>query len=269
MDADIADILRELTKAFYERASDSFSRTRRAPWPGWRACREAIDPALRGGAAARGRGALLDLACGNLRFEALLAADLDVPVGVVAVDSCASLASDESLPVGGHVAVDLRVLDAVAALAPGAARPLGALLADAAPPGSFDAAVSFGFLHHVPGAHLRAAALSALAGAVRSGGVVAVSLWRFLDDPAFAARADTDHARLAARFRIAPDRLEPGDRLLGWGQDRTLARYCHSFSDADEQALAASLAPRADLVDRFRSDGRTGASNAYLVFRVR
>jgi hypothetical protein len=46
-------------------------------------------------------------------------------------------------------------------------------------------------------------------------------------------------------------------------------RYCHSFSDAEIDHLAASVAPEATVLSRFTSDGRTNALNTYLVPRKR
>ena len=343
MDNRTADILRRLTASFYERSAASFSDTRRGPWPGWRRCLAAIEPALREGVSRRSpavfrAGALLDLACGNLRFESFLARELpDLRVEVAAFDSCSELAQKAALPADSPITVSFHACDALAALddhvdqplaafdesadrplgthdaptgqtlatreapanqpfvvpdastgpllgapdapagrSPGtlnasASQPLAARLAASAPPQGFDAAVAFGFLHHVPGSARRRAALTALVSATRPGGVVAASLWRFLDDASFSKRAAADHDRLLRETGLAASKLDldPGDRLLGWRGEAGLARYCHSFSDADEADLIRSVADRARLIDRFRSDGRTVNSNAYLVFQVK
>ena len=232
MDACTVNILRQTNNRFYAAQAASFSRTRQAPWPGWRCVLDAVCPGWRdrqeagapGAHEARGasedpphRGlSLIDLACGNLRFEAFLSAEAPGLVArTLAVDNC------DPLVARGTRAGDVSFssLDAVDALARGSlAADLDALLAEPA-----DLAVCFGFAHHVPGAEMRA-------------------------DLVFDAAA-----------------LEPGDCLLGW-RDTDAIRYCHSFSDADLAALAACDS-RAQVVARFDADGRTGRMNAYLVFR--
>lgn len=327
--------LAALNARFYAGEAASFSATRRAPWPGWRRCLPVMEDALR----VRSRAAsVLDVGCGNLRFEAFLANQLlDADLAFLAVDACEPLMADAAaLP--GNASVRTMALDVVAALvgaadsgaasgalaersdeecaeaclgdasercAEGAADAAGAL-ARRFGEGAHDASVAFGFLHHVPSAQLRAAALEALVASTRSGGVAAVSLWRFLDDPDAARKADAAHARaldelaacgnvmrprVPARCKAAisgafpaaagggferraaplvdPADFEPGDRLLGWQGKPGAYRYCHSFSDADVDALVAVVAGRAELAARFRADGRTGDANEYLVFRVR
>ena len=134
-------------------------------------------------------------------------------------------------------------------------------------PKPFDAAVSFGFAHHVPGFSRRVDLLRSLVAAVRPGGLVAVSLWRFMDDPKLAekARASTKGA-LEDLPWLQADCLEAGDFVLGW-QDRPGAyRYCHHFSAAEIDRLVDAV-PEARLVARFGADGRTGTLNEYLVLR--
>lgn len=279
MDARTVNILRHTNNRFYTTQAASFSHTRQAPWPGWRRALDAAVPGWRDravsdvlgtshatGASARAPHwglSLVDLACGNLRFEAFLSTEAPGLVArTLAVDDC------EPLVARGKRAgnVSFASLDAVDALARGSlAADLRALLAEPA-----DLAVCFGFAHHVPGAEMRAALVRALVSAVRPGGAVALSFWRFLDDPQRAASYRQAHERNCSALAAADPAfdaaaLEPGDCLLGWC-DTDAIRYCHSFSDADLAALAA-CDPRAQVVARFDADGRSGHMNAYLVFR--
>ena len=267
--------LNALNGRFYADQAASFSATRQAPWPGWLRCVSWVEGAARGDAGASASTLrALDLGCGNLRFEVFLSSALpDTKIAFAAADACEPL-MDAAGELPGRVEVETRLFDAVEALARGGASSLPAEFGE----GAYDAAVVFGFLHHVPSRPMRVSALRGLAACVRSGGVVAVSLWRFLDDPAYAAKADEAHARAvegllaadaAAGLACAVDDFEAGDRLLGWQGKTGACRYCHSFSDGDVDELIAAVADRADLVDRFRSDGRTGAANEYLVFRMR
>ncbi len=242
MDEKTARCLSDLTTDFYRHVSTSFSATRQTSWPGWlRLVGEA-------GLVAGEEVDVLDLACGNARFERFLAGQ-GLVVSAWAVDGCDELADLASVPDGCHLSYQR--MDITRTLLDG--RDLSAAI-DAPP---CDLAVSFGFLHHVPGQDLRALVLDALVDHVRPGGVVAVSLWQF-------ARDD----RLLAKT-MPVEGGDEGDYLLGW-QDRTdVRRYCHSFSEGEVDELAASCRGRASEVARFSADGRTADLNRYLLLRRR
>ena len=69
----------QLNTEFYERNAASSSQTRTAPWEGWRRCMAACGFDDSDGAAldqpvdAQIADSVLDIACGNLRFETILA----------------------------------------------------------------------------------------------------------------------------------------------------------------------------------------------------
>lgn len=106
-----------------------------------------------------------------------------------------------------------------------------------------------------------------MAAKVRPGGFVIVSLWRFLENPLLARKAEATHERALAELGLPP--LDAGDRLLGWRDEPGAYRYCHSFTDGEVDALAASVGRAATEVARFRADGRDGALNSYLVLQVK
>ena len=142
----------------------------------------------------------------------------------------------------------------------------GASLYDALEAPACDVAVSFGFLHHVPLFEQRVAVMRALVDQVRPGGFVIVSLWRFLHDDAFAAKAQAEHARAVAELGLPP--LGLGDFVLGWQNVPGAYRYCHSFSDIELDQLVVACGDAAEEVVRFTADGRTGEMNAYVVLQV-
>ena len=241
MDKKTARALSDLTTNFYEQVHDSFDATRQAPWQGWD---EVMQVACRCGLPAHGRLRVLDLACGNLRFERYLRS-LDYEVEAHAYDNCDELVGAGE-GVGGDVA--FHHVDLAGALFEGG---LGEVLDVPA----CDMAVCFGFMHHLPMGGLRSQVLSALADAVRAGGVVAVSFWQF-------ARS----ARLMAKA-VPVEGGDAGDYLLGWQGRSDVRRYCHSFEEAEIDELVGACGSQVMELARFSADGKTGDMNRYLILR--
>ena len=276
MDRETARALNELNAVFYRTHAASFSATRRAPWRGWERLLNLpeVRALLGNGAPLPLRGAdanaapadplvVLDVACGNLRFENFLAERAaGRPLHIYAVDNCPDLAG-HAPALGGAprqlCRLSFQNRDIVQALIEGQATPALEL-----PPAHL--AVSFGFMHHVPGAGAREDFLAALLGCLRPGGIAAVSLWRFMDDPRLAAKARAITAPYADAHGLA---LEKNDYLLGWQDSAHTVRYCHHFCEEEIARLADATSARASaqLVNRFEADGKGGRLNTYLVFK--
>lgn len=256
MDTRTARILNRATGDFYRRHASSFSATRHTAWPGWKRLMQGpAGHAL----PSRGEADVLDVACGNLRFERFLRDSRpDVRWRFHAVDSCPLLVGE---PPADVAFCEFDILDAL--LADGSAE-----FPDAP---ACHLAACFGFFHHVPGHANRVALLRALAASVAPGGAVAVSFWQFLKSPQLADRAQESHVRgleALAATGIDPAQLEAGDYLLGWQDAQDAFRYCHSFDAAELDALLRDAGLADALADRFECDGRTGDLNAYIVLRM-
>ena len=260
MDEGLALRLRALTGEFYRANAESFSQTRQSPWQGWVRLLEVMDAR----AAEHEPLRVLDVACGNLRFERYLADALPGrTVSGYAVDNCESLVeTGERNEFGPLSRMAFQSLDVVERLSDGRLRE-----ALEAPDASCDLAVSFGFMHHVPLARWRVGLLRALVAKVRPGGFVAVSFWRFLNSEKLARKAQetTSHARV----ELGLPELPPNDYLLGWQDTQGLYRYCHHFDEQEIERLLATVADSAELVSRFEADGKTGNLNEYVVLRVK
>lgn len=246
MDIRSAKILFDLNNAFYRDNAASFSASRHTSWPGWNRCLESWSPPENRTAR------VLDVACGNMRFERYLAdRKPSFSFEATAVDSCAIF--EDSVPC--HT--QFSTFDVSKALID------DDLSFDSS--GPFDLVVCFGFMHHIPTAELRQRLLGALVGPLSDGGLAIVSFWRFADDDDFHAKAcaTTEEALLVLSKEglVLP---EEGDYLVGWNAQPHTYRYCHSFSDEDIDVILESL-NRAVVKDRFESDGRTGALNTYVV----
>lgn len=292
---EIAQTLCAINSDFYRRQSDSFSATRQAPWNGWKRCLGMIREACWGADdVASGEGlvegvdggphlSVLDVACGNLRFEEFLASALpETAFDFYAVDNCDDLASNglaefDRLPANdfmeqsdGRLTADpvaesrtsahYQSLDIVGVLLE------GSQLGEALEAPACDLAVSFGFMHHVPLREQREDVLTALVRKTRPGGLVIVSFWQFMGNAALAARARATHAR--ALEELGLPELDEGDYLLGWKNVPGAYRYCHSFPDAEIDQLVESVVGEAELVARFKADGKTDDLNAYAVLKV-
>ncbi|MDO4796589.1 MAG: class I SAM-dependent methyltransferase [Coriobacteriales bacterium] len=231
MDTQTARRLSDLTTTFYAHSAASFSATRQAPWAGWE---QVLDLC---GITQSANLRVLDLACGNLRFERFLAERV-CGVQAWACDNCDDLVGNPPCPTTyQHVDLATRPCDVVAPLC--------------------DLSVSFGFMHHLPTVHQREELLKTLVAHTRPGGWVAVSFWQFAEDPRLRAKAQPVEGG------------DPGDYILGWQNDPEAQRYCHSFDDAEIDALAAHVASDACETARFLADGKSGKLNQYLVLRRR
>ena len=260
MDEGLALRLCALTGEFYRANAESFSQTRQSPWQGWVRLLEVM-----GAHAAECEPLrVLDLACGNLRFERYLADALPGRmVSGYAVDNCDPLVeAGERSEFGPLSRMVFQNLDAIERLFAGCLRE-----SLEAPDAFCDLAVSFGFMHHVPLERWRVELLRALAAKVRPGGFVAVSFWRFLNSDKLARKAQETTSR--ALVELGLPELPPNDYLLGWQDTQGLYRYCHHFDEQEIERLLAAVADSAELVSRFQADGKTGNLNEYVVLRVK
>lgn len=220
---------------------------------------------------------VLDLACGNLRFEAFLNAELpETRIIYYSVDNCPDLvstrtasgaASPSCLDPGrfdprGQPAQTVihQNLDVLSLLYSGSNlhKSLNAPLCDLS--------VSFGFLHHVPTIEYRKEILLGLIESTRPGGLVMVSFWQFMNDEKLAKKARATHFRALSELDLPP--LDDNDYILGWKDAPGAYRYCHSFSETEIDHLVALLADKATVLSRFKADGRTDDLNTYLVMQA-
>ncbi len=306
MNRETARALCQLNTEFYERNAASFSQTRTVPWEGWRRCMAACGFDDSDGAAldqpvdAQIADSVLDIACGNLRFESFLANTYPhIDWSFFAVDNCEPLVASGQEDVAKKVHFTCE--DIVSNLLDGlpAAEPANVPALAAATP--FDLVVSFGFLHHIPSFDLRQQFLLEALSQVKPGGYLVVSFWQFLNDPAKRAKIEQTHAEALAFFascaetrandRDALDRgagssssgnpdlscpkltaffadsLEPNDYFLGWKNEPSNYRYCHHFSNEEIDRIITALAPHATVVESFSADGKPSNLNRYVVFK--
>ena len=247
--------LNELNRNFYERNAESFSQTRQSAWSGWARLLSHIEHL----ASNRRPLRVLDVACGNLRFERFLAEELGQELfNFLACDNCDALVTGSF-----DIPCTFSEIDIVDELADGSSSCIGAK-------GAYDLVTCFGFFHHVPSAGMRNALLGKLIDAATPGGIVAISLWRYLENDALASKAkrigDLLADGLAEELGVDTSDLEPGDAFLGWQQDKRTLRYCHSFDEAEIEGLVKLASSAARCIDSYDADGKSGKLNSYLLF---
>jgi len=196
---------------------------------------------------------VLDLACGNLRFESLLRNTLpQAGIHYYAVDNCDDLLPQKSAAI-------FQNLDILDVLLNG--QDLNEKLL--APP--CELAVSFGFMHHIPSKEYREKILESLIKQVTPDGHIVVTFWQFLKDISLKTKALETHERALAELGL--EELDENDFILDWDKLPNTYRYCHNYSDDEIHELAETIAGKANLVSRFISDGRTNTLNTYLVLK--
>ncbi len=255
MDIETAQLLCQINNEFYALVSDSFSATRQAPWTGWQKCVDILEQ--------NDVQRIVDIACGNLRFEAYAFSrlgSLQPHLMMYAVDDCIQL-----LPEKYSRSISFSQLDVVDTLLSSTNT-----LAQKLNICDVDVAVSFGFMHHIPGLENRIRFLHELLDIVKPKGYVMVSLWQFMNHEALAKKAYKTHQQaledLCEKDIVVTD-LEPGDYFLGWKDEVGVYRYCHHFSDDEVTFLVQSLADCARVCAQFNADGRSENLNMYLVLQ--
>lgn len=180
MDQTTANNLAQMTSDFYAEVADSFSDTRKSAWSGWERALNVVIAAggapektlsergvfpperndfLLGAPGPASVGAnltVVDLACGNMRFEKWLQ-----PAKAFCFDNCEAL-----VPQG----CEFTKMDLLHEL----------------PSVTADLCVCFGFMHHVPTPEWRAKILDYMA----QSDVAIVTFWQFLNSEKIAAKAE-------------------------------------------------------------------------------
>jgi SAM-dependent methyltransferase len=236
MSPETARTLARINQRFYREHAALFASRRERPWPGMLRVLHEL-PAK--------PGSVLDVGCGHGRFAALVreAAPGARFLGVDASLELLALARGRSdVPADA----EWRRVDVLAE-------------PEAIPRGPFDLVTLFGVIHHVPGEARRGALLRRLGERVAPGGTLALAFWTTAGDEDASRRVPWALAGVDAA------ELEPGDRLLRFGEDPLVNRFAH-FADAAE-LLRVEAAPGLPCVLRFASDGAGGVSNAYFLWR--
>lgn len=256
MNRETAHYLNGVNEHFYASVHESFSATRSNSWPGWSKAmphiqnlsKETLEP-LR----------VLDLACGNMRFEKYLSLEASLSYEACCVDNCLALADLD---------VSCRYIECD--IVSGLLEHDDSFGSRIFAPQVYDLVACFGFFHHVPGFESRQMLLSTILEALKPGGIALVSFWRFMDNEKLSAKAAQSHKFFSERLYEAGlqlDQLEDGDYFLAWQDREDVCRYCHHFSEVEIDRLVKGVKTQACVLDRYREDGKDHRSNEYLVLQ--
>lgn len=259
MDAQTANILVQATNDFYKAQFESFSQTRQKPWDGWDKLLPYVKEAARSISEAKKTFNVLDIGCGNMRFEEYLSHELPGSrIAAYAFDSCSNLADlgDDSLK------EHFQKLDIMEELQNGT---LMKTLAAACP--ECDLSVAFGFMHHIPLREWRSELMSALVHMTEPEGYICVSFWQPSKSVKLLAKLNdvTPRGCEALGIKLSP---ESGDYLLDWQEDESVFRYVHDFNDKEIDAITSEACKTgATLVKKYSADGKTGNLNCYVILK--
>jgi tRNA (uracil-5-)-methyltransferase TRM9 len=240
----------DLNGLFYETFAGAFAATRRRIQPGVRQALEGIPK----------KGKWLDLGCGSGQLALEWARQkrkgtyqgLDFSTGLL-VEAEQTLGGME-LPRG------LKVRFTQADLT-------SPYWVEGLKKASFDGALAFAVLHHIPGEEQRVELLRQVRDLIKPGGSFIHSEWQFQYSAKLMAR------RMPWEFiGLTHEDVEAGDTLMDWryalpGQAEKVGyRYVHLFTRGE----LGELADRAgfEIIEEFESDGEGGRLGVYQVWKV-
>ncbi|MCL2402998.1 MAG: class I SAM-dependent methyltransferase [Coriobacteriia bacterium] len=277
MNDSTVNFLLELNNRFYQEQGASFAQTRGAPWHGWKRCLEELGNAN----LAHKELSILDLACGNRRFEAFLRSSLpETTINYFGVDNSNEMSGEHdgesphlSLSDSDSAQSNYQDLDILRLLVDDGQKAVEEHVH--AP--QCDIVSTFGFMHHIPSQSLRKALLDIMITHTKSGGFIIASFWQFIKCPNLGQKAKETH--VCALTELSPPApfesadalnktLDKGDYFLGWQNKTGAYRYCHSFSECEINGLVKHVSDRAKLIAHFEADGRTQNLNTYIILQV-
>jgi len=266
MDAVTAHILNFTTQDFYLQTTQSFDQTRQQAWEGWQFLIDELFQNESGLYKNRlpNPCSLLDIGCGNLRFEKFLKEQIPLwDIDTQALDTCKPLVQcgmkQEPLDIE---TLRFYEVDIVTSLLDEDDEWLAALTPS-------DLVVAFGLMHHVPQKGMRKSFVERMLQLTKPGGFTCASFWQFALDEKRRTKAIATTQQALMRLPVDSQALEPNDYLLGWGiQDSPTAwRYCHSFSDEEINQLIEDTLDYAHVVADYKADGSSHQMNRYVVWQ--
>lgn len=244
MDIKLINQLNQLNTDFYKTTATDFDDSRQYFWQGW----DKIPPLLDSFQDIR----VADIGCGNGRFgQFLIEKCSQIKISYTGIDSNKKLLEFAQKNLQGKIpALHLHNHDVVQSMLNN-----NDFLSDQ----TFQLITSFGVFHHIPSFELRLKLLKYLLSKLDKKGILIISLWQFMEFKRFQKKVLKNDINL--NFRLID--LEPNDFILDWQRGEQALRYCHYISEDEQEKLIENSG--SNLLKQFRSDGKEGNVNQYLV----
>ncbi len=252
MDAATAHKLVDATKKFYQHHAESFSQTRQGSWNGWKDMLSLIGPLYP-------KIDVLDLACGNLRFEKFLADNMpDHEINSYAFDISEQLAALSQ----GRFKKHFNKMDIMRELE---RKSLLKSLEESCP--KCVLSVNFAFMHHIPCLDWRSDLMRSMVEMTRPMGYICVSFWQISKSEKLLSKARDVTAKGCEQLGIElPD--SSGDYLLDWNKDSSQYRYVHDSTDDEiKHIIEYACEAGANLFKTYSADGKMGDLNRYVILK--
>jgi SAM-dependent methyltransferase len=229
----------DLNRAFYMTYAASFHKTRLTPWNGWKSLLELLPEQ---------EANYLDIGCGNGRwFRYLSDSSINLSSGI-GIDLDTYLLGQARYAFINNPAYRFYQGDCI--------ENLEECLTHVGKPKVISC---FGLWHHIPSFELRLKNIKILLDRLEPGGALMISMWQFANDPEYAKKL-VGPEEAVTHLKIDPNDLEEGDYFLGWQAERSILRFCHSFSDKEIMDLALATGKKHTLTTGTGND----ATNIYL-----
>jgi tRNA (uracil-5-)-methyltransferase TRM9 len=261
MDQKIVQKLIKLNSEFYQTFASHFSATRQRLQSGVQQVIKTL-PA---------EAHILDLGCGNGELARVLATKefrgrylgLDFSAGLLEIARQGVARKPNFTFVQGDLG------DAWEKIMGGGQRAVGSELSDGSNHSQstvsnspFTIILSFATFHHLPGRALYLQNYLKIHSLLAPEGRFIHSNWQFLNSERLRQRIQP-----WSEIGVTEAEVDPGDYLLDWRQGGRGLRYCHFFSAAELNELAAETGFK--VVDSFYSDGEGGNLGLYQVWKKR
>jgi tRNA (uracil-5-)-methyltransferase TRM9 len=248
MTQDTINKLLDLNLHFYQNVGTAQNPSLEYYWEGWYKIKNHILSLN------KNNPKVLDIGCGNGRFENFLKKEMALNCDYTGVDFA------DQYSIGRNPNLNSKFVK-------------GDVIKDNWTSGfvsnKFDLVVAFGLIHHIPSSKSRQKFFDDVRSIVGNNGLFVFSTWEFATNPRLIKRIlDLEAKELFLKSQnINTEDLEQGDYILDWIKKILLHRYAHSFTESEiiEYLNKSGF----ELVDKFESDGRSLRRNKYWICKTK